>query len=105
MAVKKDQPLQTANKVQVVKIRDEAVLRSPVCLETRWLCLGSPLPSPKPAALGADHRAWQQLVFTLPLLIPCARNAEGAENRVSGVSSPTATSAFPAGRLLKNRIV
>ena len=45
MAVKKDQPLQTANKVQVVKIRDDAVLRSPVCLGNRWPCLGSPLPS------------------------------------------------------------
>ena len=71
-------------------------LRSPVCLGTRWPCLGSPSPEihpPKPAALpGADHRTWQQLVFALPLLMPHARNTGGTENRVSRANPASAAS-------------
>ena len=69
----KDQPLQTANKGQLVKSRDETVVCNYLFVQklrgSVWGALHLEGPPHVPAALlGIHRRTWQQLfIFSLPL--------------------------------------
>ena len=101
MEVNRDQPLQTANKVQQRKAGTKLCLQLPICPETMWPCLGSASfgkHSPMPVALlGIDHQTWQQLCFSCLFSPPVPGTQKVQKTKSWGSTHPTPPLPIPSG--------